>query len=85
MTIETNFNLNEEVYVLKNEKIHFVKIVKINIQFGNLIIQSVDKRIYGGATPMQYVSYRVRYQSGGEEEFPENRLYTTKQALINSL
>lgn len=84
MTIETNFNLNENVYLLKNEKIHFVKIVKINIQYGNKIA-SVDKRTYGGATPMQYVSYRVRYESGGEEEFPENRLFTTKQALINSL
>lgn len=84
MTIETNYNLNENVYLLKNEKVHCVKIVKINIQFGNKI-ESVDKKTYSSATPKQYVSYRVRYESGGEEEFPENRLFTTKQALINSL
>lgn len=84
MTIETNFNLNENVYLLKNEKIHFVKIVKINIQFGNNI-ECVDNRSYCRATPTQYVSYRVRYESGGEENFPENRLFATKQELINSL
>ena len=83
MTIETNFNLNENVYLLKNEKIHCVKIVKINIQYG-YNIETIENHRYGGSIPMQYVSYRVRYQSGGEE-FPQNRLYTTKQALINSL
>lgn len=84
MTIETNFNLNDGVYLLKNEKIHFVKIVKINIQYG-YNIETVENNRYGGSIPKQYVSYRVRYESGGEEEFSENRLFATKQALIDSL
>lgn len=84
MTIKTNFNLNDIVYLLKNEKIHVVEIVKINIQLGNNI-ERVDTTNYRSDTPIQYVSYRVRYESGGEENFPENRLFTTKQDLINSL
>jgi hypothetical protein len=84
MIIQTIFNLNENVYLLKNEKIHCVKIVKINIQYGNGI-ECVDNTSYLRATPMQYVSYRVRYDSGGEENFPENRLFSSKKDLINSL
>lgn len=84
MTIDTNFNLDENVYLLKNDKIHIVKIVKINIQYG-YNVKTIDNHRYGGSIPVQYVSYRVRYESGGEEEFPQNKLYTTKQALINSL
>ena len=84
MTFETNFNLNDVVYLLKNEKIHVVEIVKINIQLGNNI-ELVDTTNYRGDTPIKYVSYRVRYESGGEENFPENRLFATKKDLINSL
>jgi len=84
MTIKTNFNLNDIVYLLKNEKIHAVEIVKINIQLGNNI-ERVDNTNYCSDTPIQYVSYRVRYESGGEENFHENRLFATKKDLINSL
>lgn len=84
MTFETKFNLNDVVYLLKNEKIHVVEIVKINIQFGNNI-ERVDTTNYCSDTPIQYVSYRVRYKSDGEENFPENRLFATKNELINSL
>lgn len=84
MTIKTNFDLNNIVYLLKNEKIHAVEIVKINVQLGNSI-ERVDTTIYRSDTPIQYVSYRVRYESGGEENFPENRLFATKKDLINSL
>lgn len=84
MTIKTNFDLNDIVYLLKNEKIHAVEIVKINVQLGNSI-ERVDTTNYRSDTPIQYVSYRVRYESGGEENFPENRLFATKKDLINSL
>jgi len=87
MTIETKFNLGDVVCLLKGEKVHFVQIIKINTQFGNQINCVNDKQRNGftSTTPTQYVSYRVKYQSGGKEEFGEERLFATKEDLLKSL
>jgi hypothetical protein len=87
MTIETKFNLGDVVYLLKGEKVHNAQIIKINVQFGNQIDCVNNKQCNGftRTTPTQYVSYRIKYQSGGEEEFGEERFFKTKEELLKSL
>jgi hypothetical protein len=87
MTIETKFNLGDVVCLLKGEKVHFVQIIKINIQYGNHIncVNNDQCKGFTRTTPMQYVSYRVKYASGGEEEFGEERLFATKEELLQTL
>jgi len=87
MTIETKFNIGDVVYLLKGEKVHNVQIIKINIQYGNKInfVNDKQRSSITRATPMQYVSYRIKYLSGGEEEFGEERFFKTKEELLESL
>lgn len=70
MTIETKFNLGDEVFVLYNDKIHCVTVtgVEVFLNFGD-----------------SGINYRVQFPAGGETKFAESRLFPTKLSLINSL
>lgn len=87
MTIETKFNLGDSVFILYRDKLHMVRIVKVNVQYGTEIdcVHTDDKKSISAQVPKQYTSYCVRFQSGGEDVFAEERLFTTKQDLLNSL
>lgn len=70
MTIETKFNVDDEVFVLHNNKIHKVRVIGV--------FAFAEYNTCG-------VNYRVRFEAGGETKFEEDRLYATKLSLINSL
>ena len=76
MTIETKFNIDDEVFVLHNNKIYKVRVLGV-FAFAE----------YNGTLTNKTcgVNYRVRFEAGGETKFEEDRLYATKLSLINSL
>ena len=76
MKFETKFNLDDEVFVLHNDKIHKVRVTGV--------FAFVE---YNGTLNCKTcaVNYRVKFEAGGETRFNENSLFTTKLSLINSL
>lgn len=70
MTIETKFNLGDEVFVLYNDRIHCVTVTGVEV-----FCSFKDNGI----------NYMVQFSAGGETKFAESRLFSTKVSLINSL
>lgn len=77
MTIETKFNLNEEVWIMKDNKPYSFNIWDIQITtgliptdyYGTKITSSIKYRGYGGSAPWFY----------------EHQLFSTKEELLASL
>lgn len=70
MTIETKFNLGDKVFVLYNDKIQEVSVTGVYAFYEYNPI---------------HINYRVKFVAGGETKLSEDRLFATKQELINSL
>mgnify|MGYP003441426170 CR=1 len=85
MTIETKFNVGDTAFVLAANKVHEVKIIGINAQYSNTFERIEGRGTIKCSMPKQYVTYRVKYQSGGESVFEETDVFATKQDLVNSL
>ena len=76
MTIETQFNVDDEVFVLYNNKIHKVTVTGVFASY-----EYNDTMTCKSSS----ISYRVKFEAGGETKFNENSLFATKLSLINSL
>lgn len=85
MTIETKFNFGDAAFVLAANKVHDVKIIGVNVRYSNVIERIDGRGTIKCSMPKQYVTYRVKYQSGGESIFEETDVFATKQDLLNSL
>lgn len=70
MKFETKFKLGDEVFVLYNDRIHYVTVTGVEV-----FLTFNDSRI----------NYTVQFPAGGETKFAESRLFPTKVSLINSL
>lgn len=70
MNIETQYNINNTVYFLHNNKVWegTVKKITITIENNSLVI-----------------SYKVQYNDWKYKSLKENQAYNTKQELLNSL
>lgn len=85
MTIETKFNFGDTAFVLAANQVHEVKIIGVNVQYSNTFERIEGRGCVSCSMPKQYITYRVKYQSGGESNFEETDIFTTKQDLLNSL
>lgn len=85
MTIETKFNLGDNVFVLATNRVHDVEIIGVNVQHSNKIERIDGRGCVSCSMPKQYIAYRVKFQSGGESNFEETEVFATKQDLLNSL
>ena len=85
MTIETKFNFGDTAFVLAANRVHEVKIIGVNVQYSNKIERIDGRGCMSCSAPKQYITYRVKYQSGGESIFEETDVFATKQDLLNSL
>jgi len=85
MTIETKFNFGDMVFVLAANKVHNVKIISVDARYSDTIERIDGHGTIKSSNPKQYVTYRVKYQSGGENTFEETELFATKDDLLKSL
>lgn len=76
MKIETKFNLDDEVFVLHNDKIH--KVIVTGVFAFHEYNGTMTNKTFA-------INYRVKFEAGGETKFSEDRLFATKLSLINSL
>lgn len=76
MKIETKFSINDEVFVLHNDKIHKVIVTGV---FASREYNPTMTKI------SSTIEYRVLFSAGGETKFAEDRLFNTKESLLNSL
>lgn len=76
MKIETKFNLGDRVFVLYQDRIHevFVTGVFAFHEFNGTLTHSTFA-----------INYRVKFEAGGEAKFSEDRLFATKEELLESL
>lgn len=77
MKIETKFNLGDKVFVLYHDKVHNVLVTGV---FAFHEFNGPSNRDTTFA-----INYRVRFEAGGEEKFSEDRLFATKEKLLESL
>lgn len=70
MKIETKFNLDDEVFVIWENKVCHAVVTAIDIHISCL--------------PMKII-YQVQFETAGIIGFYEERLFATKQELIDSL
>lgn len=71
MKIETKFNLDDEVFVIWENEVRPVVVISIGI------------RVSCVPTKIMYTTQSIK--TGAINTFPEERLFATKQELIDSL
>lgn len=72
MQIETKFNVDEEVFIMFQNKVQKSKIYWIDI------------RVYSEGISIKY-DIRTVPEGYCDGQIPENRIFATKQELLNSL
>lgn len=70
MKIETKFNVGDKVFVIWENKVYRAIVIDIDIRVSRL--------------PMKII-YQVQFETAGIIGFHEERLFATKQELIDSL
>lgn len=70
MTIETNFNLYDNAFVIYDNRIYEVVVTGIEAFTDHGYVK---------------VNYKVRFPAGGETKMADSLLFATKQELINAL
>ena len=85
MTIETKFNYGDTVFVLTNNKVYNVKIVSVNVQYAKEINRVNGQGHLSWTTPNKYITYVIKYPSGGEYDVEETDVFATKANLLKSL
>lgn len=76
MQIETKFNLGDKVFVLYNERVHEVLVT------GVFAFHELNGTLSHDTFA---INYRVKFQAGGETKISEERLFATKEKLLESL
>lgn len=76
MKIETKFNLGDKVFVLYHDRVHNVLVT------GVFAFHEFDGTLKHDTFA---INYRVKFEAGGEEKFSEDRIFATKEKLLESL
>lgn len=76
MKIETKFNLGDRVFVLYHDRVHevFVTGVFAFHEFNGTLTHDTFA-----------INYRVKFEAGGEAKFGEDKLFATKEKLLELL
>ena len=75
MTIETKYNIGDEVFYMKDNKVRTLKITQIN-----MLVQLIPKTIGYGCEINQVVDY-----GDGRTVLTEYECFSTKEELLKSL
>ena len=80
MTIETNYNLGQDVYFMDENKVHCAKVISVNIEITELSHEYVTTKCVCKYT----LDYRGG-KNGGLKVLSEDVLYPSKEELLKSL